>query len=435
MLINFNLNSAEEITKKYFHNVFGGGKEKIIVLEGDRDSIDIYYARIRINLFDNYSDVSIIYRLKNNGKDAKILFAFPKIDASLNKIIGNKNIKNKKIFGAYLNYSISINGKRINYNLKEDNQIELNLPYKIGDYYYKKSNNKSTVYEEMVDSYYYTYSWHVSSFDIKNDESKTISISYTTPHYYNVIDINNIKKNVEIEDPALKYLLLESKKSKKYISEKIFIYNFSTVYSDYQKNINKVLIKLKANIIDQDYLKILPINYRKIGNNYYWKYKNFKALPINNMLVKISPVYSKDTINPLCFIFFPNKKQVQFKSYFELDKINNEIILEYKDYKNSNVKFSKIRIFPDYYDSKYDLKKMNKPLQVQLEFSDSPSFYNSTKVIEKIRNKKFVRSIKRKSYVEIYDGKEISCKYIKIKVLNTSKDIDIVKISDIQILK
>ena len=78
---------------------------------------------------------------------------------------------------------------------------------------------------------------------------------------------------------------------------------------------------------------------------------------------------------------------------------------------------------------------MNKPLRVQLEFSDSSNFYNSTKVIEKIRNKKFIRSVKRKSYVEIYNGKEITCKFIRIKVLNTSNDNDIVKISDIQVLK
>ena len=438
--INFSSFADEEIMKQYFNNIFGGGKEKVIVTNGNINSIDIYFAIVNINLFDNYSNVSITYKLKNNGEDAKLLFVFPRIDAKINKVINDKinkkNIVSEKTEGSYLNYKISVNGKRINYYIKEENQIELNLPYKMGDYLYqKKTGNKVTIYEEMVDSYYYTYSWYISSIDIKNDEKKTISISYTTPHYYNVIKVNNIKKDIALEDPALIYLSSGDNKSKKYISEKIFIYNFNTLYSDREKNIDKIFIKLKANVIDQDYLKILPINYKKIGNNYYWLYKNFKAIAINNLLVKISPVYSEKTINPLCFIFKPEKTQNGIKSYFEIDKKNNEIILEYKDYKDNSVKFSKIRIFPDYYESKFDLKEMNKPLRIQLEFSDSPSFYNSTKVIEKIRNKKFIRSVKRKSYVEIYNGKEITCKFIKIKILNTSNDNDIVKISDIQILK
>ena len=53
--INFLLYSNEEISKKYFNNIFGGGKEKIIVSKGNKDSINIYYAIVRINLFDNYS--------------------------------------------------------------------------------------------------------------------------------------------------------------------------------------------------------------------------------------------------------------------------------------------------------------------------------------------------------------------------------------------
>ena len=70
----------------------------------------------------------------------------------------------------------------------------------------------------------------------------------------------------------------------------------------------------------------MPINYKKIRNNYYWIYRNFKAIAINNLLVKISPSYSKDTVNPLCFIFKPEKTHRGIKSYFEIDKMNNEIM-------------------------------------------------------------------------------------------------------------
>ncbi len=440
LTINFYSNSNEEITKKYFNNLFGGGKEKIIISEGDIDAIDIYSAIIQINLFDNYSNVSITYKLKNNGKDAKILFAFPRIDAKIKKLINKKNYKSNIIHGDFLNYSILINGHRANYSIKEDNQYELNLPYKIGDYLYQKridrNGRNKIINEEIVDSFYYTYSWYISPVSIKQDENKIIKISYTTPHYFNEIKFNNTKNIIEeLEDPALMYLSVNDKNSTSYESEKIFIYNFNTSYSDKEKKIDKLLLKVKANIIDQDYLKIMPINYKKRGNNYYWVYKNFKASAINNLLVKISPFHSKDTINPLSFKYTPAKTKDGIKSYFELNKSDNEINLEYKGNKSNFVKFSKIRIFPDYYKSRFDLKNMNKPLLIKLEFSNSPDFLNSKVVIEKIRNKKFIRVVKRRSYVEIYDGKEVTCKYIKIKVLSTSNKNDIVKISDVQILK
>ena len=238
---NISLNSDEEISKKYFNNVFGGGKEKIIISKGELDSIDIYYAIVNINLFDNYSNVTITYRLKNSGEDAQILFAFPRIDAKVNKVINDKiskkSIENEIIRGSYLNYRISVNGKKIDYFIKEENQIELDIPYKIGDYLYqKKTGNKAIYHEEMIDSYYYTYSWYMSSIDIKHDEKKTISISYTTPHYYNVIKISHINKNINVEDPALVYLSTKDNNSTKYFSEKIFIYNFKTSYSDSGKN-------------------------------------------------------------------------------------------------------------------------------------------------------------------------------------------------------
>lgn len=443
LTINYYSYSNEEASKKYFNNIFGGGKERIIILEGSIDSIDIYYTIIHINLFDNHSNISITYKLKNKGEDAKILFAFPRIDAKLKKIINEKeNQKRYKtdiIRGDFLNYSILIDGERANYYVKEEDQVELNLPYKIGDYLYQRRNDKNNnkvINEEMVDSYYYTYSWYISPISIKKGKNKIVNIAYTTPHYYNVINIENTKKDIEeLEDPALVYLPENDKDSKRYVSEKIFIYNFKTSYSDNEKNIDKLLIKLKANIIDQDYLKILPINYKKIGNNYYWIFKNFKASAINNLLVKISPFYSKDTVNPLFFNYTPEKTEDGSKSYFELNKFNDEIILEYKDNRNYLVKFNKIRIFPDYYKSKFDLKNMNKPLLIKMEFSNSPDFSNSTVIIENIRNKKFIRVVQRRSYVEIYNGKEITCKYIKIKVLDTSNKDDIVKISDVQILK
>ena len=77
---------------------------------------------IQINLFDNYSNVSITYKLKNNGKDAKILFAFPRIDAAIKKLINKRNYKSNIRHGNFLNYSILIDGHIANYSIKKDNQ-------------------------------------------------------------------------------------------------------------------------------------------------------------------------------------------------------------------------------------------------------------------------------------------------------------------------
>ena len=435
---NQNLLSQEKMIKKYYNNVFAGGKEKILSLKNDTKDIQIYYASINIILYENYSKINVKYYLKNKGKDVEISFAFPKLDAKIEKIIEkskNKETKDLIIKGDYLNYSIKINREYADYQIQKDNENELKNPFKIGDTCCIIENKKQR-YEEKIDSFYYTYSWHVTHLSIKNDEKKVISISYTTPHYYNTITINNPKTIPIIEDSALRYVSIKKESQDHYISEKIFSYLLNTSYSDNEKIIKKLVIILHANIIDQKYLEIFPKDYKKRGNKYIWKYKRLKANPVNNLLVKISPSYSPDTVNPLYFISTPPKITDGLNSFYEINKNKDSITLIYqKDDNNNKILVKAIRITPELYENNSQLKNINKPIKFEIEFSNNPNFENAIKFIKKTTTKKFIKSINKRASFTIYKGKVIKCKYIKIKILKTSHNDDIVRISDIQILE
>ena len=73
--IIFNLLQAEEVSKKYFNNIFAGGKERIYSLESDTRSVIIYYAEVNISLFKDYSQINAKYYIKNKGDDITLCFA------------------------------------------------------------------------------------------------------------------------------------------------------------------------------------------------------------------------------------------------------------------------------------------------------------------------------------------------------------------------
>ena len=106
---------------------------------------------------------------------------------------------------------------------------------------------------------------------------------------------------------------MENGNSKLYESNKIFTYFLNSPSSKENYAIDKIYIKLKSNIIDQNFLKILPVNYKKSGNEYSWKYKKFKASELNNILIKISESYSEKNIPDFYFNFSPGKKLIHIK--------------------------------------------------------------------------------------------------------------------------
>ena len=102
---------------------------------------------------------------------------------------------------------------------------------------------------------------------------------------------------------------------------------------------------------------------------------------------------------------------------------------------NDKISVKSIRITLEDFENKAELKEINKPLEIEVEFSNNPYFIDAVKFKKELSIKKFTRKINRKFYIEVYKGKGILCKYIKIKILKTSNDNETVRISDIQILE
>jgi len=435
--IGFNLYSEEILTKKYYNCILSGGKEKIYSESGDANNIKIYYAYFDINFNKDYSIVKIRYYLKNNGKDIKAIWSYPFLTANLEKTYEVRekiSHENQKIELDYKDYKVLIDGVQANYYTHHDNIRENLLPYKIGDT--SVEIDKNIKKEKNINMFYYTYSWHSTPIEFKEDEKKVIEVNYTASHYFNEIILKNNIDIAAVEDPALVYISKKANTQELLSSEKVFAFLFNTSYSRKEKIIDKVVIKLTANVINQDFIKILPINYRKKNNKYYWIYKDFNAEPLHNILVKISPYYSDETINPLLFDYTPEKNAKNLYSYFELNNKNNEIIISYlKDQKNEKIKFKRVKILTEIFTKNSEIKESNRPKEILIEFADNPDFKKSKKITKVISYRTYKKSINKKSSILLYDDEEIECKYIKIKFIEFSEPEEILKVSDIEIMK
>ena len=75
------------IEKKYFGNIVGGGREKIILKDqSDKKNIVVLSRNITIELYEKYSKVNIIYKIKNNNKKgSSITFLYPYLISSITK--------------------------------------------------------------------------------------------------------------------------------------------------------------------------------------------------------------------------------------------------------------------------------------------------------------------------------------------------------------
>jgi len=435
--LGFILYPEEILTKKYYNCILSGGKEKVYSETGDKNEIKIYYAYFDINFNKDYSVVKIKYYLKNYGKDIKVTWAYPFLVANLEKTLEIKekvSNENQKIVLDYKNYKVLINGIQVNYYTYHENTRENLLPYKIGDT--SIEIDKETKKEQNINMYYYTYSWHTTPVEFKEDEKKIIEVQYIAYHYFNEIVLKNFKEFTAVEDPALEYISKKINSEEFLASEKVFAFLFNTSYSRKEKIIDKVVIKLTANVINQDFLKILPINFKKKNNKYYWVYKDFNAEPLHNIVVKISPFYSNETINPLLFDYTPEKKADKLYSYFELNNKDNEIIISYlKDQKSEKIKVKKLKILTEIFTKKSEIKESNRPKEILIEFADNQDFNNSIKLTKEISYRTYKKSINKKSSILLYDDEAIECKYIKIKFIEFSEPEEILKVSDIEILK
>lgn len=424
--------SEELVTKKYYNCFFGGGKEVLYTRQGDIKDIEISYAKYDINMNRDYSLVKIKYYIKNSSSEALVVFSYPFIVANLKTTNGFESYDTKEF--CYREFKIKVDGKESNFAIKNSNIRETILPFKSGDLFYK--TQKDILEEKVVDMYYYTYSWYESDIYFKKKEKREIEIEYKVPHYFSEILLKNKYNSRDFEDPALEYISKEKNGETYLESERVFAYLFKNSYSEKEKRIKKVYIVLTANIADLEFLKILPISYKKRGNKFYWSYRDFGAKEEDNILVKILPAYSSNTINPLLFDFTPVRKQDGLLSFFELSNKSNEILVTYKNDKpNEKAIVSGIKIFTEPIFSRSELRDINRPLEILVEFSNSHDFSNSIKKIKSISFKNFKKGIVKKSSLVIYEGEPIECKYIKIKVLRFSESSEVLRISDIVFTK
>ena len=183
----------EQISKKYFYNIFGGGKEKLLI--SDNDKIEVESIGINIILNESFADIKAVYKIKNNGNDTKFNFCFPKLDAKVNFINQvNSKFKTETIKGNYNNFFVTINGNPVKFNILEDAEKEyIMLPYKIGNQLQNIDSIKNQ--GNFVDAYKFYFSYYIFQVEIRKKESKSIIISYETPLYYNQITAINLDQN------------------------------------------------------------------------------------------------------------------------------------------------------------------------------------------------------------------------------------------------
>jgi hypothetical protein len=439
LLTSFSIFAYERYTKTYFNNILSGGKERIKIIKGDIDKIDIYKVIININLSMDYSSINAVYYIKNKQEESEIEFLYPKIDSIINKTIktynnGDKNISKKNIIinGDYSNFIITEDNKIINFEITSDDINDTSIPYKIGDTsnIILNSGKKTT---EEIDSYIFKYSWYTARIKFSKNEKKVIKISYSSPLYYNMIEAEKNNKFEIKEDPALKYITTDSNGERKHISEKIFNFMLYTPYSDNEKVVKNLIINLRANTISPDYLKILPLEYAKKNNIYIWHYRNLKAKSINNILVKITPAYSENTEVLANFKVIPDKTRIGKDDYYKIDTIKDSIIIEHQ---KGMINIKEIRLFPEHFEYKSQLANINLPLEFQIEFDQTGEFSNPKIYNKSIPSRKIIGSIIKNSYFTIYKSEGIDCKFVRIKFLKTNKnDNNIINISNIQIIK
>lgn len=444
--------SSEDLVKKYYNNVFHGGKERFVFqYPDDRKLINVKYCNITVDLFPEYASLNIVYEISAKDRDVNCEFMFPKIDSFINKSTYSLIDENKddvlldskllKKEGNYDNFSISVNGESVKYKIETSDMLELEIPYRLGDekeYFDEKMN----LYKESVESFTFLYGWYTIPLIIKEKEKLKINITYNCGYYYNENYFDHTRSAIEIEDPALRYEYTESSMGKTGVSEKIFSYLFFTSYSLEEQIVYKTYFKLISHLIDSDILKIIPSNYKQRGIRYYWSYKRLKAKPSNNITVSLFPSNSRRLIPLHDFKFNLVKKRNYKGTYYEMNK-NDDLVIEYnvdgdtgQTYGDDTVTVNEIRIAPNYFTDRDQIDNSNIPLEFEIAFSMTENFNDVKKYVEKFDEKDFYDLIDKTSYLSIYKGKPVECKFIRIRILNTSYDNNnIVKIRDIEIMR
>lgn len=427
------------IEKKYYGNIAGGGREKILDEDGLLEkNVSVVSRNISVELFERYAKVNIIYKIKNNSStDKKIVFLYPYLVSSVIKSIEdltNDSFLNaftdiQKIEGVYADFLVKEDNENVKFQIENfSDDMENNLPFRIGDSKISFQNN--LWYKEVVDSFSNKYGYYSFGLDFKKKEVKTLAISYTTKNYYNEVLVKNYTGEDDFEDPALEYETVCEKNGYVSTSDKIFSFILFTPY-DKDTPMKNTVLRVASNLIDEDYLKIQPTNYKKSGTTYIWNYRSLKPKQLHNVLFRINRKYAFNSVNIWDFGISPKKQSKVGHKYYEVDK---EMILEYKPETDEEFTFSEMRIMPEIYSSKSSVLKSNKIIELEIWVFDKEQrlLRNVTKIISQ---KDYLSLLDKKNFITIYKESDIKCKSIKIYIRKTSSENEKIIINDIEILK
>lgn len=436
MILSVSPNGFE---KKYFGNFISGGREKIIFKERtDNGSVEVISRDLDITLFDKYSKINIVYKIKNIAKESvSTSLLYPFVISSITKSIEdmssdsflNSDKDIQKIESIYSDFLIKENGNRIQYQIEKDyDYLENSLPFKIGDsriFFDNKVWNK-----EVIDSFSNKYGFYKADLDFSPKELKTVQISYIAKNYYNTIVLDNYESDFDFEDPALNYETTYSGSRYNSVSDRVFSFLFYTPY-DRDLNIVKTTVTLNSNLINDRYLKIQPTNFKKSGTTYTWNYKNLKPKSLHNIIVMINKNYSVETINLSNFILNLDKKTKGNSRYYE---VSDEMLLTYKPDIKENISVSEIRIMPEIYSSKRSIQNANRITEVEISFFDKNNKLIK-KAIKTINIREYYSLLTKKNYITIFKDDEFLCKSISIKIKKRTNENEKIVLNDIEIIR
>ncbi|HOF01936.1 MAG TPA: hypothetical protein PK385_00755 [Spirochaetota bacterium] len=444
------------LEKRYSKNIFNGGKEYIkFADEDDKESILISYQLVKVDLYENFSKINISYIIINKSSSKiEFDFCYPKLDTAISKnvvkfsaldgTIVDKSVVEYTINGNYTDYKITVNGLKKDFLVISGIYQEKNVPFFSGDTKDYIDGDKNV--SENIDSFLYNYGWYKTPISIEAKKKILINISYSTSHYFNEI-IQDKGSKILSEDPALNYNYVDIEDKRIYNSDKIFSFYFFTDYVDQILPANKRVVKIVNHLIDDDYINISPKKFKKkSGSTYIYKTRNKRTTSLDNIFIKISDTYNPKTISSLYFKSTPQRITRDHSSFYTIDKFNKEITLEYLPNNksadsslypdNDDITVSEIRILPKIYTRKEAIKESNNPLKFEILFSDNAEFSNAVSAIKTIKLREYFTLIKKKNYISIYKGDRATCKFIKIKFLETSlSPEDSIHINDIEILR
>ncbi|HPO50552.1 MAG TPA: hypothetical protein PLO89_09530, partial [Spirochaetota bacterium] len=118
------------IEKRYYGNIAGGGREKILGEDGLLEkSISVVSRNISVELFERYAKVNIVYKIKNNSSiDKKTVFLYPYLVGSVIKSI--EDLTNDSFLNAFTDIQ-KIEGVYADFLVKEENE---NIKFQIENF-------------------------------------------------------------------------------------------------------------------------------------------------------------------------------------------------------------------------------------------------------------------------------------------------------------